>query len=216
MDGQAYTWQEYMEWYGDDALRRWNVSDASQLAVNAYGEAQPAAAICEGCQHEAYAEPLPVAAVDEGTPHEEAREPMSNVGCCRAQCTMSDDELSTARQLSDASSEEQQEQINCRFTNAFTGETYFTKALKVDTTMSIGFLFYTVKSELGDCAFHLQVGKQVWQASDVYGKFWLCQSVSDALGASEANEVIVQVIKLTRKKTENFLACSKRFVLDEK
>ena len=81
---------------------------------------------------------------------------------------MSDDELSTARQWSDASSGEEQEQINCRFTNAFTGETYFKKALKVDETMSIGFLVHIVKSELGDCAFHLQVGKQVWQSEDVY------------------------------------------------
>ena len=111
---------------------------------------------------------------------------------------MSDDELSTARQVSDASSEE--EQIDCRFTNPLTGETYFTKPLKFDEQMSIGFLFHIVKSELGDCAFHLQVGKQVWQASDVYGKFWLHQSVRDALGASEANEVIVQVIKLTGKR----------------
>ena len=46
--------------------------DASQLAVNAYGEAQPAAAIGEGGPHEAYAEPQPAAAIDGGTPHEEA------------------------------------------------------------------------------------------------------------------------------------------------
>ena len=92
---------------------------------------------------------------------------------------MSDDELSTARQFSDASSEE--EQIDCRFNNPLTGETYFTKPLKFDEQMSIGFLVHMVKSELGYSAFHLKVGKQVWQMEDVYGKFWLCQSVMDAL-----------------------------------
>ena len=113
---------------------------------------------------------------------------------------MSDDELSIARQLSDASSEE--EQIHCRFTNALTGETYFTKPLKLDRQMSIGFLFHIVKSELGDCAFKLKVGQQIWQSEDVYGKFWLLQSVQDALGESEANEIVVQVIKVTMPENE--------------
>ena len=121
---------------------------------------------------------------------------------------MSDDELSTARQLSDASSEEEQEQINCRFTNAFTGETYFTKPLKVNKFMSIGFLFHIIKLELGGCAFHLTVGKQVWQGEDVYGKFWRCQSLQDVLGASEANEMIVKVIKLTKQENEESMPAS--------
>ena len=115
---------------------------------------------------------------------------------------MSDGELSTARQFSDASSEPEPEQINCHFTNAFTGETYFTQPLEVDSFMSIGFIFNIVKSELGDCAFHLKVGKHVWQSEDVYGKFWQSEAVQDALGASEEGEVIVQVIKLTRKEDE--------------
>ena len=108
---------------------------------------------------------------------------------------MSDDELSTGRQWSNASSDEE-EQIHCRFTNPLTGGTYFTKPLKPDRQMSVGFLFHVVKSELGDCAFQLKVGMQVWQSEDAYGKFWLLQSVRDALGASESNEIIVQVIKV--------------------
>ena len=61
LDGEAYTWTQFVEAYGDDARRCWNDAydrvvaaqvfddrDASQLAVNAYGEAQPAAAIGEG------------------------------------------------------------------------------------------------------------------------------------------------------------------------
>ena len=72
LDGQAYTWPEYVEEYGEDAQRYWdyaydrsisrrialdvqhqqNDSDASQLAVNAYGEPQPTAAIDEGTPHE--------------------------------------------------------------------------------------------------------------------------------------------------------------------
>ena len=44
-----------MEAYGDDARRCWDGAydrDASQLAVNAYGEPQPTAAIDEGTPHE--------------------------------------------------------------------------------------------------------------------------------------------------------------------
>ena len=65
LDGQAYTWPQYVEFYGVDARRRWDDaydrdvaadffddSDASQLAVNAYGEPQPTAAIDEGTPHE--------------------------------------------------------------------------------------------------------------------------------------------------------------------
>ena len=121
------------------------------------------------------------------------------VCCCRALLTMSDDEHSTTRQWSDASSEEAEEQITCRFTNPLTGGTYFTKPMKfMDKSMSIGFLFHIVKSEFGNSEFKLQVGKQVWQSGglDVYGKFWLFQSVQDALGASEAHEIIVDVIKV--------------------
>jgi hypothetical protein len=68
LDGQAYTWPQYVEAYGDDAQRCWedaydrdvaaeipNDSDASQLAVNAYGE------------------PQPIAAIDQGTPQKRAR-----------------------------------------------------------------------------------------------------------------------------------------------
>ena len=47
-DGQAYTWPQFVEAYGDDAQRCWGDacdSDASQLAVNAYGKTQPIAAI---------------------------------------------------------------------------------------------------------------------------------------------------------------------------
>ena len=67
LDGQAYTWTQYVEAYGDDARRCWDDaydrdvaaevfdhSGAFQLAVNAY------------------AEPQPPAAIDGGTPHEEA------------------------------------------------------------------------------------------------------------------------------------------------
>ena len=77
--------------------------------------------------------------------------------CCRALFTMSDDELSTARQLSNASSEG--EQIIRRFTNPLTSETYFTKPLKFDERMSVGFLFHIVKSEFGNCR-----KAQSWQA----------------------------------------------------
>ena len=71
LDEQAYTWTQYVEAYGDDARRCWDDatarllsmlggdarrialdSDASQLAVNAYGEPQPTAGIDEGTPHE--------------------------------------------------------------------------------------------------------------------------------------------------------------------
>ena len=119
---------------------------------------------------------------------------------------MSDDDLSTARQFSDASSEPEPTQINCHFTNVLTGEIYFTTPLEVRHDMSIGFIFHTVKTGLGNsvCAFHLQVGKQVWQSvtEDVHERFWESEAVQDALGASDSEEceVIVQVIKLTRQE----------------
>ena len=115
---------------------------------------------------------------------------------------MSDDELSTARQLSDSSSEEEQADVSCRFTNPFTNETYFTKPLKFYREMSVGFLFHIVKSELGDCAFHLKVGKQVWQSEDAYDRFWQSEYVQDELGASEAREIVVQIIKATTLLTD--------------
>ena len=92
LDGQAYTWPQYVEFYGVDARRCWDDaydrdvaaqvfddSDASQLAVNAHGEPQSAAAIGERAPHEAYAAPparLP--AIDEGIPHEEAIQHQQN------------------------------------------------------------------------------------------------------------------------------------------
>ena len=45
-------------------------------------------------------------------------------------------------------------------------------------------------------AFKLQVGNQVRQSEDVYEKFWLFSSVHDALDASEAHEIIVDVVKV--------------------
>ena len=60
-------------------------------------------------------------------------------------------------------------------------------------------------SELGDCAFQLKVGMQVLQSEESYGKFWLLQSVQDALGASESNEIIVQVIKVTMPEDEEIM-----------
>ena len=101
LNGQAYTWTQYVEAYGDDARRCWDDaydrevaagirSDASQLAVNAHGEPQPTAAIDEGTPHEdavqhqqndsdasqlavnAYGGPQPTTAIDEGTQHEDA------------------------------------------------------------------------------------------------------------------------------------------------
>ena len=71
LNGQAYAWTQYVEAYGDDARRCWDDaydrdearprrgtcclsgdSDASQLAVNANGEPQPAAANDEGTPQE--------------------------------------------------------------------------------------------------------------------------------------------------------------------
>ena len=73
-----------MKAYGDDARRCWDDAydreqaaqvfddrDASQLAANAHGEAQPAAAIGDEGPHEADAQPQPAAAIDEETPCEE-------------------------------------------------------------------------------------------------------------------------------------------------
>ena len=123
--------------------------------------------------------------------------------CCRAQFTMSDDELSTERQMSDAS-EPEPIIINCRFTNALTGGTYFTMPLEVDDSVSVGFIINIVKSELGDCTFDLKVGRRVWQNDglDVCERFWKSDAVRDALEDSEACEVIVEVIKLTRRDDE--------------
>ena len=58
LDGQAYTWPEYVEAYGDDAQRCWD--DAYDREVAA-----------EGSPH-TRGEPQPTAAIDEGTPHEDA------------------------------------------------------------------------------------------------------------------------------------------------
>ena len=52
---------------------------------------------------------------------------------------MSDDDLSTARQWSDSSSDEE-EQITLRFTNALTGAEYFTKMIPIDERMKVGHL----------------------------------------------------------------------------
>ena len=76
LDGQAYTWPQFVERYSDDAQRCWdeafvfNHRDASQLAVNAHGEAQPAAAIGDGGPRDADAEPQPAAAINEETSRE--------------------------------------------------------------------------------------------------------------------------------------------------
>ena len=112
---------------------------------------------------------------------------------------MSDDELSTTRQWSDASSGEEQD-ITCCFTNALTGETYFTKQLNKDNWTSVGFIVNLVKSELRHSAVHLKVGEQV--CDDVYKRFWQCPSVQDALGAAEDKVLTVQVIKVTREEDE--------------
>ena len=109
---------------------------------------------------------------------------------------MSDDELSTKRQRSDSSSEEAQI-IICRFTNALTGDTYFTKEVLVDKGMSIGFIVNLVSVHFGNLDFHIKVGKRVWKIDDVYGKFWLCQAVLDALGATEDGVLVVEVTKVT-------------------
>ena len=110
---------------------------------------------------------------------------------------MSDDEWSTTRQWgSDASSEEQDLRIQCRFTNALTGDTYFTHDVKVDNQMSVGFIVHLVSVHFGSRDFHIKVGPQVWASDDVYGKFWLCQSVKDALGAAlDHGEMVVQVLR---------------------
>ena len=78
-----------------------------------------------------------------------------------------------------------------------TGHTYFTRKVKVDNQMSIGFIVNLVSFHLGNLDFHIKVGKQVWKSDDVYGKFWLCQSVQDALGAAEDGVLVVEVIKVT-------------------
>ena len=44
LDGQAYTHQQYVDFYHGNAQRYW---EASQLAVNAYGGPQPVAAAIE-------------------------------------------------------------------------------------------------------------------------------------------------------------------------
>ena len=111
-----------------------------------------------------------------------------------------DDALSTARLCSDAS-EPEPLMITCRFTNGLTGDTYFTKPLEVDNTMSVGFIFHTVKSELGYSAFKLKVGKQIWQSDglDLYERFWESAAVNDHFD-SDACEVVVEVIKLTMQE----------------
>ena len=59
LDGQAYSWSQYVEHYGNDAQRRWDEAaeffdgnDASQLAVNAYAEPQRTAGNDEATSHE--------------------------------------------------------------------------------------------------------------------------------------------------------------------
>jgi hypothetical protein len=37
------------------------------------------------------------------------------------------------------------------------------------------------------------------KSDDVYGKFWLCPSVQDALGAAEDGVFVVEVIKVTEE-----------------
>ena len=122
--------------------------------------------------------------------------------CCRAKNTMSDDELSTTRQWSDASSEEQEEVITCRFTNALTGETYFTEQVKVDNKMLIRVIDDLVYNHLKYLDFHITVGQQVLKSDDVYEKFWLCQCVQDALGAADDGVLVLEVTKITREEDE--------------
>lgn len=118
---------------------------------------------------------------------------------------MSDDELSTTRQWSDASSgeAEQEEVITCHFTNALNGETYFTWKVKVDNQVSVGFIVNLVFFHLGHYDFQITVGKQVWKTDDVYGRFWLCQSVQDALGAAEDGVLVVGVTNITREEDDH-------------
>ena len=115
---------------------------------------------------------------------------------------MSDDELSTTRQWSDESprDSEQDEGITCRFTNALTGDTYFTSQLQVDSQMSVGFIFNLVSLQLGKRDFRIAVGKQIWTIDDVYGKFWLFRSVRDALGAARDGVLVLQVTMITKEK----------------
>ena len=112
----------------------------------------------------------------------------------------SDGGLSTTRQFSDDSENEDVFMINCHFKNGITGDLYFTKALNYhDKMMSVVYLFSLVRQELGYDyrAFNLQVGVKVWSCEDIYGKFFLYEIVKDAVAASEFTEVFVQVTRVT-------------------
>ena len=95
LDGHAYTWPQFVQHYGQDARRCWDEAfvfhdrDASQLAVNAHGGAQPAAVIDEELPREddaynrdasqlavnAHGEAQPAAALGDGGPREADEEP---------------------------------------------------------------------------------------------------------------------------------------------
>ena len=115
---------------------------------------------------------------------------------------MSDDELSTMRQWSDTSADEAEQEegvVTCRFTNALTGDTYFTSKVKMDKQVSIGFMVNLVSCHLGHRNFHIRVGNQDWKFDDVYGKFWLCRSVQDASAAKDC-VLVVEVTKITKEE----------------
>ena len=115
---------------------------------------------------------------------------------------MSDDELSTTRQWSDDSPPDSgaEEGITCRFTNALTGNAYFTSQLQVDSQMSVGFIFNLVFQQLGERDFRIAVGRQIWTIDNVYDKFWLCSYVMDALGAARDGVLDLQVTMLATAK----------------
>ncbi len=112
---------------------------------------------------------------------------------------MFDDELSTKRQRSDASSEEAEEEfVECRFTNALNGDTLFKSKVKFGDQVSVGVVVNLVSSRLGNSRdFHITVGNQTWDVDDVYGKFWRCKSVQDALGNAKDNVLVVKVVRVT-------------------
>lgn len=120
------------------------------------------------------------------------------------------DVKSTIRQFSDAFSDEGQN-ILFHFVNALTGETYFTKALKLDYEMSVGCLVHIVREELGDIAFHLQFGKKVWRSGDVFGKFWQFECEEDALSAANTNAVCVQIIRVAKAADDDARSCNATF-----
>ena len=103
---------------------------------------------------------------------------------------------------SHASTEGAQE-VTCRFTNALTGETYFTEQVKVDNKMLIRVIDDLVYNHLKYLDFHITVGQQVLKSDDVYEKFWLCQCVQDALGAADDGVLVLEVTKVTRKECQD-------------